>query len=286
MLYVLVFARLRSEFDGWASRHGTLLSKRIDFSVVALIEEQLSESEVAGLRSDLCVSGESYVNRIRCLSSFLHVNDYVVVCAADDQLVCFDPYANDGLTLHAVWQPTCFFGSKAQPALSNVIFSQPEQRVGANARITRFFQFPFPGDNSIYYGMFKFEVWWEAFSWSASAAGGFEKVENFHAFDWLWMSRVVYLAQPCSPSPGFVIRRGENSFEKYHDRSSYIERDFVRGNPLMPLIRVLTREYPGSNLSPHLFLWFVAKVRERCSITGEKLPLSEELYDLFLKALD
>ena len=156
---------------------------------------------------------------------------------------------------------------------------------GAEARLQRYFSFPFPGDNSIYYGLFAFRNWRDSFDWSVTAIGGVERIENFHAFDWLWMSRLIYSGPLHGPTDSFVISRSENNWKKYHDVATYEKKDFINGNPLLPLIKILNRAYPDIDLDAPLYAWFTAKVRERCAITGEKLPLPEVLREQFLGSL-
>jgi len=99
------------------------------------------------------------------------------------------------------------------------------------------------------------------------------------------MSRLIYLGPLYGPTDSFVIRRSENNWKKYHNVAMYDGTDFIDGNPLLPLIKILIEAYPGVELSAPLYKWFETKVRERCAITGEAFPVPEALKLQFLDTI-
>jgi len=288
LLHIVVFARFAEEFIDWAKRHEALSNLRPRMQLVALVEENVeasSLSHASGVRPDLCISGKRMVERINALGSHVGRGDYILVCACDDDILKLQ-VPND--ELGARWlglHPTAYFGSNFRPAISNQIFKDLSHPSDPRDRLRRYFQCPFPGDNSIFYGLFVFEKWFETFHWAASQIGGIENCESFHAFDWLWMSRLIYLAPLHKPTDRLVIRRAENNWKKYHNIYDCKDTDFVLNNPLWPLIKTLHRAYPDVHLKNQLYSWLVVKVRERCKLTGEEAPNSESLKEQFLEGL-
>lgn len=160
-----------------------------------------------------------------------------------------------------------------------------DDRLGSDARLQRYFSHPFPGDNSIYYGLFVFKAWRDSFEWSVASIGGVEHIDKFHAFDWLWMSRIIYLGPVHRPTSSFVIQRSENDWRKYHDAAHYKRSDLVNGNALLPLIKILIKAYPDIDLLERLYELFEVKARQRCAITGEKFPAEKLLRGQFLDSI-
>ena len=64
----------------------------------------------------------------------------------------------------------------------------------------------------------------------------------------------------------------QNTVKHYHSETDYENNDFVEGDPIWPLIRVLLRAYPDVGLREPLFKWFEHKTQERLILTGGKKP--------------
>lgn len=272
MYNIVVLSRSWVEYRAWASRHVVLAEIKDRFRLIALIEEPSSNAEVSGLRADILISGKDAIGRIMALPSVVDPEDLILIAASDDKILSIG-FPADNYDKGAVsgFQPKCYFDAEMKPALSNIA-TYDNLVDDPGGRIRQYFSYPLPGDNSLYYGLFKFKPWYESFLWSIEQIGGIEKINSFHAFDWLWMSRLVYSGLIARPSDHFQIQRFKTPWKHYHSETDYENNDFVEGNPIWPLIRVLLRAYPDVGLREPLFKWFEHKTQERLILTGGKKP--------------
>lgn len=284
MLHILVFSRNTSEFISWSKLHEALSNFRDKLRIIALIEEPVTQPNLSeSMDPDIIISGKSYNERILSLPTYIEDNDFVLPTASDDILLnIFFPTTTNLEEGQLGFQPKCFFGNQNIPAKSNEIFLGQPLR-STKDRFRRYYSAPFPHDNSIYYGMFLYKEWFSSFRWSLEKAGGIEKAANFHAFDWLWMSKLIYTGPIAPPNDHFIITRDPNSWKKYHQGIDYRQADFTTGNPLWPLILILLKEYPEYDLADILFDWFEIKTHERVSLTSEAFPTN--LYLKFINEL-
>lgn len=283
MYNVVVFSRTVAEFDSWSVRHAMLAEMKDQIRLIALIEEPRDTASVSGVNPDLCISGKGYLERVTGLSALVNPEDLVLIAASDDNILSIGfPEDPSSMGNTVGFPPKSHFDAEMTPAKSNMAVYEDLAEDPA-ARIRRYFSRPLPADNSLYYGLFKFGPWFDAFLWSIEQVGGIEKAKNFHAFDWLWMSRLVFCGVVARPSDHFVIQRFKSPWERYHAKANYKNTGFVEGNPLWPLIRVLLTAYPQAGLEEPLYKWFEQKARERAALTNGEVP--EDLLIQYIKAL-
>ena len=284
MYNVVVFSRTVAEFDSWSVRHAMLAEMKDQIRLIALIEEPRDTASVSGVNPDLCISGKGYLERVMELSACVNPEDLVLIAASDDNILSIG-FPEDPSSIGKIvgFPPKSHFDAEMTPAKSNIAVYEDLAEDPA-ARIRRYFSRPLPADNSLYYGLFKFGPWFDAFLWSVEKAGGMEKAKDFHAFDWLWMSRIVFCGIVASPSDHFIIQRFRSPWARYHAEADYENTDFIKGNPLWPLIQVLLTAYPDASLEEPLYQWFEQKTHERVALTDGKVP--ENLLIQYINALE
>lgn len=283
MYNVVVFSRTLEQFDSWSVRHAALAEMKDQIRLIALIEDPIDTARVSGVDPDLCISGKGFLERVAELSAHVNAEDFVLIAASDDNILSIGFPEDPSSIGHIVgFPPKCYFDAEMTPAKSNIAVYEDLAEDPA-ARIRRYFSRPLPADNSLCYGLFQFGPWFDSFLWSVEKAGGIEKAKDFHAFDWLWMSRLVFCGIVARPSDHFVIQRFKTPWSRYHAGADYENTDFVGGNPLWPLIQVLLTAYPDAGLGEPLYKWFEQKARERVGLTGGKMP--DDLLIRYMKAL-
>ena len=275
-IHLVVFSYSEKQALQWLKRHSIYKPFTGPVKLIILIEEALTGASPLKKIANHLAHSLSIYNRVLLLQNLVGPDDLLIPCASDDTISNLDLFQvstefNDPKL--GLLAPKTKMGNKY--ALSNSICNGSFKRE-TSEQLVHYLTPPLPADNSIFYGVFRFKSWIDCYLWADELVGTGQS-SNFHAFDWLFMARVI---DQISKSAGYVktghgifeLIRTPNPWSKYHDEYG---NDFciATSHPLIPLIRVLLSEYPSYDLDGPLLSWFNIKVSEMCQLKGVPIPV-------------
>jgi hypothetical protein len=189
-LSVICYGYRASEVKDWIARNSDVVNGVVKVFGLYHLEDvtgrQIQECDSVTLK----LGHACPLERIKAIEALI-LTDYVLLCAADDTISALPPVLNDfdvGVGIY-------YFQSEQEfhPSISNILDFSRNNLDNFN----KYWTFPGPGDNSVFYSIYKKGIFFE----TLGVLGYFE------AWDWVFVSKVILKAEKVVRLANFKIMR-------------------------------------------------------------------------------
>jgi hypothetical protein len=197
-LSIICFGYRASEISAWIYRHGDILERVASVCGFYHLEDvcdlgSLNYSHLTLKSGHLCP-----LERIKSSEGMIHT-DFVLLCAADDTILELPRYFDSldiGIGMYHFRSEKEFY-----PSFSNAL----EFSSNSLTNFNKYWTFPSPGDNSIFYSIFRKGIFFETLL----------SLEAFEAWDWVFLSKVLLRGEKVVRLPSLRINRSVTPVSSY-----------------------------------------------------------------------
>jgi hypothetical protein len=289
---IIVFGYKASDINTWLNRNGILRSRK---GLRLILAYHVHDESISKKDTDLVVQGQTdtLTRFAECLP---HVTSNNIMLIASDDIILNMPEAKffDDSDFDVLVGRTYFKGRDEVYSASVTNLFEPSDDAEFNAR--SYWNIPSPGDNSIFYSIYRTTVFREHFARFVNV--------RFHALDWAWV-HILLCSYKIEKSSDLVVLREKTPSHLYTSR---LQKDFklsthsapeevIFRNPLTRAFKfiLLSDESLGGCdihfdiISQAWFQWFLVKQKELVLTLSPDENLRRKMfaidYNYFIKIL-